>query len=100
MEGLRTEEQTVIIVVTFVSYGCPIQAIVHADGLDERTGAEWQTRAGKQCQRCIMPWWNKDRQVKSQQIQAAEIRAKGRKRIIWIALAMDVTRSGEHELRS
>src|SRR3989440_6868564 len=36
-EGLRTEEEKVTIVVTLLSYGCPLQAIVHAFGLDERT---------------------------------------------------------------
>src|SRR5260221_6296124 len=37
MEGLRTDEETVTRVVTFLAYGCPTQAIVHAYGLDERT---------------------------------------------------------------
>ena len=50
MEGLRTSPEVIVIVVTLRSYGCPIQAIVHADGLDERTGADWQKRAGKHCQ--------------------------------------------------
>jgi transposase-like protein len=42
MEGLRTDEEKVITVVTLLSYGCPIQAIVHAFGLDERTVSDWQ----------------------------------------------------------
>ncbi len=37
LEGLRTEEKTVELVVTLLCYGCPSQAIVHAFGLDERT---------------------------------------------------------------
>jgi hypothetical protein len=90
MEGLRTDEGTVMHVMTLFAYGCPRQAIVHAYGFDERTVAEWQKRAGNQCQRvheAIVERGN----VKSQHIQADEIRAKGRKMIIWIALAMDVT---------
>ena len=90
MEGLRTDEETVITVVTLLAYGCPTQAIVHAYGLDERTVADWQKRAGKQCQRVHQAIVEQG-QVKSQHIQADEIRAKGRKLIIWIALAMDVT---------
>ena len=35
-EGLRTEEEKITLVVTLLSYGCPLQAIVHAFGLDER----------------------------------------------------------------
>src|SRR5258708_38778220 len=91
MEGVRTDEETVITVVTLLAYGCPTQAIVHAYGLDERTVADWQKRAGKQCQR-VHHALVEQGQVKSQHIQADEIRAKGRKLIIWIALAMDVTR--------
>ena len=47
MEGLRTPTDLIVIVVIGLSYGCPVQAIVHASGLDERTVAEWQKRAGK-----------------------------------------------------
>src|SRR5450759_1652900 len=47
-------------------------------------------RAGNQCQR-VHEALVENGNVKSQHIQADEIRAKGRKMIIWIALAMDVT---------
>lgn len=90
LEGLRTEEETVAQVITLLSYGCPPQAIVHAFGLDERTVAAWQQRAGKHCQR-VHSAIVEQGQVKSHHIQADEIRAKGRKMIIWMALAMEVT---------
>jgi len=32
MEGLRTPTELIVIVVSLLSYGCPIQAIVHAYG--------------------------------------------------------------------
>ncbi len=38
-------------VLTLLSHGCPLHAIVAAFGLDERTVASWQQRAGAQCQR-------------------------------------------------
>jgi DNA invertase Pin-like site-specific DNA recombinase len=38
-------------VVTLLSYGCPVQAIVAAFGLDERTVARWQRESGIQCRR-------------------------------------------------
>src|SRR5258708_35375124 len=44
MEGLRTDEETITKVVTLVAYGCPIQAIVHSFGMDERPVAAWQNR--------------------------------------------------------
>jgi hypothetical protein len=37
-EGLRKLTK-LIVVVTLLTYGCPLQAIVHAYGLDERTVA-------------------------------------------------------------
>src|SRR5215469_5701023 len=49
-EGLRKPLDLVIIVVTLLSYGCPVQAIVQAFKLDERTVAEWRERAGQHCQ--------------------------------------------------
>src|SRR5947209_6580051 len=50
MEGLRTPTELVVIVVILLAYGCPVQAIVQAYSLDERTVADWQKRAGKHCQ--------------------------------------------------
>ena len=47
MEGLRTPSDLVVIVVILLAYACPVQALVHAYGLDERTVADWQKRAGK-----------------------------------------------------
>ena len=41
-EGLRKPKELIVIVVTLLSYGCPIQAIVHAFDLDERTVANWR----------------------------------------------------------
>jgi transposase-like protein len=36
-------------VVTLLGHGCPVQAIVAAFELDERTVADWQRRAGEHC---------------------------------------------------
>src|SRR2546421_917715 len=47
----RTPEEVVTQVVTLLCHGCPVQAIVAAFGLDERTVAAWQQRAGTHCQR-------------------------------------------------
>jgi hypothetical protein len=46
----RKPRELIVIVVTLLTYGCPIQAIVHAFELDERTVASWRDRAGKHCQ--------------------------------------------------
>lgn len=57
------------VVVTLLSYGCPLQAIVRAFALDERTVAAWQKRAGEQCQRVHTELMEAGK-VKSQHIQA------------------------------
>jgi len=49
MEGLRTPTELIVIVVSLLAYGCPIQAIVHAYGGDERTIADGQKRKGVHC---------------------------------------------------
>jgi len=57
-EGLRKPMELITIVVTLLAYGCPVQAIVHAFGLDERTVAEWRDRAGQHCQRVVLATWD------------------------------------------
>jgi transposase-like protein/IS1 family transposase len=90
LEGLRTPEEVVMKVIILLSYGCPPQAIVHAFGVDERTVADWQRRAGKHCQQvheALVQHGN----VQAQHVQADEIRVKGRKMIAWMGLAMEVS---------
>jgi hypothetical protein len=90
MEGCRTSGELVVIVIILLAYGCPLQAIVHAYGLDERTVAAWQRRAGKHCHQvhqAIIEQAN----VTPTQVQADEIRATGRKLVIWMGLAIDAT---------
>jgi transposase-like protein/IS1 family transposase len=90
LEGLRTPTGLVVVVVTLLCYGCPTQAIVHAFDLDERTVAAWQKRAGHHCHRLHEALVTRGNVV-STQVQADEIRAKGRKFLAWIALALDAT---------
>lgn len=86
LEGLRKSEALILTVVILLSYGCPPQAIVHAFGLDERTVARWQKRAGKHCQRVhhavVM-----QKELDLEHVQADEIRVKGCRSIPWIAMA-------------
>ena len=43
LPGLRKPKELIVTVVTLLACGCPIQAIVHAYGLDECTVASWPT---------------------------------------------------------
>jgi hypothetical protein len=75
----------IVIVVTLLSYGCPIQAIVHAFGLDERTVADWRDRAGAHCQQVHQAIIEQG-QLDLMHVQADEIRVKGCKMIAWMGL--------------
>src|SRR2546427_377889 len=90
MEGLRTPAELVMRVLILLSYGCPIQAIVHAFGVDERTVAQWQQRAGEHCHQVHQAIVEEGR-VEAQHVQADEIRVKGSKMIAWMGLAIDVS---------
>src|SRR5450432_392114 len=90
LEGLRKPTELIFIVVGLLSYGCPLQAIVHVFGLDERTVARWRDRAGQQCQR-VQHAVVQQGQLTLTHVQADEIRIKGKKGILWMGLAMEVS---------
>jgi IS1 family transposase len=90
LEGLRKPAELIVIVVTLLSYGCPMQAIVHAYRLDERTVAAWRDRAGAHCQKVHHALVETGR-LDLVHVQADEIRVKGRKMIAWMGLAMMVS---------
>jgi transposase-like protein len=84
-EGLRKPKAWIVIVVTLLASGCPIQASVQALGLDERTVARWRDRAGKQCQQVHQAVVQQG-QLDLAHVQADEIRGKGCKMIAWMGL--------------
>lgn len=86
---LRTSAEIVVIVVTLLAHGCPLQAIVAAFGFDERTVAAWLARAGQQGQAIQEHLVEQPRALG--QVQADEIRVKKQGGIVWMALAMMVS---------
>ncbi len=90
MEGLRKPTELIVVVITLLTYGCPIQAIVHAFGLDERTVASWRDRAGRHCQQLHQAVVE---QAGLDLLQGPpdEIRVKGRRLTVWMGLAMMVS---------
>src|SRR3989441_4730304 len=85
---LRTAAETVSLVVTLLAHGCPVQAIVVAFGLDERTIADWWARSGRQGQGVHEYLLEQPRDLG--QVQADELRVKTQGGIVWMALAMMV----------
>jgi transposase-like protein/IS1 family transposase len=90
LEGLRKPTELIVIVVLLLAYGCPIQAIVHAFGLDERTVANWQQCAGKHCE-AVHKEKIERRLLDLIHVQADEIWVKMRGTVVWVALAMMVS---------
>src|SRR5438128_2818598 len=84
----RTSQETVVIVVTLLAHGCPVQAIVAAFGFDERTRADWWARSGRQGQGVHAYLVEQPRDLG--QVQADELRVKTQGGIVWMALAMMV----------
>jgi transposase-like protein len=86
---LRTAADLVTVVLTLVCHGCPIQAIVAAFGLDERTVAAWVTRAGQHGQQ-VHQHVVQQGHVDLQHVQADELWVKLVGRRVWMALALAV----------
>ncbi len=85
---LRPSAETVVLVVTLLAHGCPMQAIVAACGVDERTGANWWARSGRQGQAVQEYLVEQPRDLG--QGQADELRVKQQGGTVWMALAMMV----------
>lgn len=87
--GLRSDSTLVVIVITLLAYGCPVQAIVQAYGLDERTVADWRDRAGRHCERVHQAIVEQEG-LDLEHVQADEIRGKGSGMIYWLGMALMV----------
>jgi transposase-like protein len=79
----------VTLVLTLLGHGCPRQGIVAAYGLDERTVADWQRRAGRHSQRFHEPHVQQGR-VDVQHAQADELWVKVLGQRLWQTMALAV----------
>jgi transposase-like protein len=77
-------------VVTLMAYGCPLQAIVAAFGLDERTIHRWQLMSGQQCRR-LHEHIVQAGGVPLAQVQADELRVRVVGGVVWLASAISVS---------
>jgi transposase-like protein len=85
--GLKKTHEEFTRVITLLAYGCPVQAIVRAFGLDERTVWAWLERAGSQCkavhEQMVLP-----AELELLQIQADELKVKTYLGTVWMGLVM------------
>jgi transposase-like protein len=82
--------EVVATVVTLLAYGCPIQAIVAAFSLDERTVCRWQRESGHQCRR-LHEHLVQAGGVLLAQVQADELRIRIVGGVLWLVSALSVT---------
>lgn len=87
--GLRTATETVTLVMTLMAYGCPLQAIVHAFGLDERTVKAWWLRAGQHCQ-ALHEQLVLAQSLELVHIQADEIKVRSQRTGFWLGMVLMV----------
>lgn len=86
---LKVPADDFIKVVTLLAHGCPLQAIVVAFNLDERTVSSWLARAGQQAQAVQHHLVEHPHDLG--QVQMDEIRVKQQGQIVWMGLAIAVT---------
>jgi transposase-like protein len=86
---LKVATDLVTLVLTLMSHGCPLQAIVAAFGYDERTVAAWRSRAGDHARRFHEHQVLQGR-VDLGHVQADELFVRVVGRRLWMALAMAV----------
>jgi len=79
----------VVVVLALLACGCPIPAIVFAFGLDERTVADWQHKAGQHA-KAIQEQLICQGQVEPGQVQGDELYVKTQAGTLWMATAMSV----------
>ncbi|MCA1693680.1 MAG: hypothetical protein LC749_02550 [Actinobacteria bacterium] len=86
---LKKSADLVTLVITLFRHGCPVQAIVAAFALDERTVADWRDRAGRRAQRS-----HEHRVLRGQvelgHVRADELYVKAVARRLRMAMAMAV----------
>jgi transposase-like protein len=86
---LHSSPELVTCVMTLIAFGCPVQAIVAAFDLDERTVMAWQHRAGEHCQQVHTHLVQRPRDL--MHVQLDEIRVKAQGMVLWLAMAIMVS---------
>jgi len=87
--GLKHPLWLVGVVLALLACGCPIPAVVFAFGLDERTVADWQAKAGRQA-KTVQEQFICQGALDLGQVQADELYTKTQAGPLWIATAMTV----------
>ena len=85
----RTDETLITLVITLVSWGCPLIALEHAFGLQPQTVRGWLEAAGVHAEAVHHAQVVQPRDLG--QVQADEVRVKTQCGIVWMAMALMVS---------
>lgn len=88
--GLKTDAAVFTIIVTLLAYGCPVQAIVAAYGLDARTVRDWCHKASGHS-RAVHEQTVGQHTWDLMHVQADEIKVRIQGGIVWVTLALMVS---------
>lgn len=86
---LHKDQSLFLCVITLLTHGCPLPAVVAAFGLDERTVASWQKKAGEHCQ-SVHRHHLETKKVDLGHVQADELYARRQGGRSWVAMALAV----------
>jgi transposase-like protein len=86
VDRLRPSAETVVMVVTVLAQGCPVQAMGAALGFDARTVAAWWARTGRQGQTVPESLGEQPRDLGQGQADALRVKQQGG--MVWRAMAM------------
>src|SRR5215210_9533578 len=84
----RTDAALIILVITLVSWGCPLVALEHAFGLQPQTVRDWLEASGVHAEAVHHEQVVQPRDLG--QVQADEVRVKTQCGIVWMAMALMV----------
>lgn len=87
---VKKASELFVLVVTLLSHGCPVPAIVVAFGVDERTVKSWLHKAGHHAQQ-VHEAMMSQQPLDLHQVQADEIRVKMQRKVLWMAMALMVS---------
>jgi len=86
---VHSPQGLLLVVLSLLSWGCPVQAVVHTFALDERTVAAWLQRTGQHCEQ-VHQHLVQQGQVDLQHVQADELWVKLVGQRAWQAMALAV----------
>lgn len=87
--GLHYPIWVVVLVVTLLAYGCPVQALVAAFYLDERTVLSWSRKASRHGQQ-VQAMMQQHHPVELGQVQPDELCVNTQHGQVWVATAVSV----------